>query len=147
MGKRRHLSRKLALQVLYAREYLREPPDDIASRLFQAECLSEKNWTPFCRQLMAHTVENARDLDSAITAVLAHWRIERLPKVDRLILQLALCEMRHFPDVPLRVTLNEYIELAKEFGTEDSSAFVNGILDRLGQDFRHKDFVQAKEQE
>ena len=147
MGKRRHLSRKLALQVLYAREYLLEPPDDIASRLFETGNLSEKNWTAFCRDLMARTVEHTKDLDSAISAVLAHWRLERLSKVDRLILRLALCEMRHFPDVPLRVTLNEYIELAKQFGTEDSSAFVNGILDKLGQDFRHKDFVQDKEQE
>jgi transcription antitermination protein NusB len=142
VGKRRHLSRKLALQVLYAGEYLHEPMDDVASRLFDAETLSEKDWTSFCRELVQRAVEQAKSLDAAIAAVLAHWRIERLSKVDLLLLRLALCEMRHFADIPIRVTLNEYIELAKQFGTEDSSSFVNGILDKLAQDFPQKDFVQ-----
>lgn len=146
MGKRHH-SRQLALQILYARDFVGEAPPHIAQLLIQTEHISASHWTDFCKQLAAKTIEQQESLDAEITKTLANWRIERLSKVDLIILRLALCEMRCFADVPIRVTLNEYIELAKQFGTEDSSAFVNGILDRLAQQFQAKDFAQETEAE
>jgi len=140
VAKRRHLSRRLALQVLYANLFLPDDPQVLAHNLTDAGEVSAKNWTPFAQNLARLALEQTASLDGAIGDALEHWRIERLSKVDHLILRLALCEMRSFPDIPVRVTINEYIELAKEFGTEDSSAFVNGILDRLGAEFAHKDF-------
>ncbi|HUT25178.1 MAG TPA: transcription antitermination factor NusB [Sumerlaeia bacterium] len=145
MAKRRHLSRRLALQVLYANRFLPDDPHVLVQNLIDAGEVSAKNWTSFARDLARFGLEQAESLDTAIGEALEHWRIERLSKVDHLILRLALCEMRSFPDIPLRVTINEYIELAKEFGTEDSSAFVNGILDRLGAEFAHKDFQKQGE--
>jgi N utilization substance protein B len=142
VGNRRHLSRQLALQVLYAKEYMSADPGAIAQRLGESGLTGAKNWSAFSRDLVARTLENLTDLDAAIVAVLEHWRIERLSVVDRQILRLALCEMRYFADVPLRVTLDEYIELAKQFGTDDSSAFVNGVLDRLAKAHADKDFRQ-----
>ena len=139
MGKRRR-SRQTALQLLYAAEFLGEPPSEIARKLMETGQIAVGNWTSFCRDLTDKTLAQRETLDAEIKRVLAHWRLERLSKVDLMILRLALCEMREFPDIPIRVTLNEYIELAKEFGTEDSSAFVNGILDRLGRQFAEKDF-------
>jgi N utilization substance protein B len=139
LGKR-HRSRQLALQILYAREYLDEPPRDLFERLVETDEVSPKTWTDFCGNLVNHTLEQQPELDATISKALDNWRIERLSKVDRAILRLALCEMRSFANIPIRVTLNEYIDLAKEFGTSESSAFVNGILDRLSRDFSDKDF-------
>ena len=143
MGKRRHAARQLALQVLYAHGYLPDEPEAIVERLADAGEVSRKNWTTFGRELTEQTVREIEALDAAIAPALEHWRIERLSALDHCILRLALCEMRHFGDIPIRVTLDEYIELAKQFGTDDSAAFVNGILNRLAQEFAQKDFRQA----
>jgi len=130
----------VALQLLYASEFLRESPLEIAPRLIETGEISQSSWAPFCKELACKTLEQHENLDAEINKVLVHWRVERLSKVDLIILRLALCEMREFADIPIRVTLNEYIELAKQFGTEDSASFVNGILDRLSHDFAEKDF-------
>ena len=134
MGKRRHLSRRMALQVLYAHRFAPDAPGEIAGRIAETGQVSRKNWTVFCRELVTACVERAEEYDAAIGKALENWRLERLSAVDHLLLRLALCEMRSFPDIPPRVTLNEYIELAKEFCAEDSASFVNGVLDRLAKE-------------
>jgi len=144
VAKRRHLARRVALQVLYANEYLPDDPGRIAGLLKETGEVSGTNWSAFSRELASKTIEEAQDLDRAIERTLENWRIERLSVVDHLILRLALCEMRCFPDIPIRVTLDEYVELAKEFGTDDSSSFVNGILDSLARKHADKDFQQKK---
>ncbi len=77
-------------------------------------------------------VESTReDLDRRIALASTHWRIERMARVDRNVLRLGTWELAHRPDVPRAVILDEAVELAKEFGTDESSAFVNGVLDRI----------------
>jgi N utilization substance protein B len=73
------------------------------------------------------------DLDQRIETNSTNWRVDRMARVDRNVLRLAVFELLHRDDVPKRVVLNEAIELAKTFGSEDSSAFVNGILDKIAQ--------------
>lgn len=144
---RRHLSRQTALQVLYAATYLQKdmPLDSVAERAFVTEKVKAKNWTAFARELVLATQAQASALDARIEKALQNWKIDRLPKLDHLLLRLALCEMQTFPDIPIRVTLNEYIELAKDFGTDESAAFVNGTLDTLSKDFPQKDFQEEPE--
>lgn len=140
MGKRRHLSRRTALQILYAQAYRQGPTEQVASDVWGQELgMSRKNWTPFARALADAVIQHSQDLDAEIEPALEHWRLERLTRLDHLTLRMALAEMRHFDDIPLRVTINEYIELAKEFGTDESARFVNGILDRLARNYAHKD--------
>lgn len=115
----------------------------IAEKLAETGEIDDKNVSPFCLDLTNKVREQRHALDAQIQSVLENWRIERLSKVDLSILRLALCEMQTAPDVPIRVTLNEYIELAKQFGTEESAGFVNGILDKLGRKFADKDFEQG----
>ena len=134
MGKRRHLSRRTALQILYAHSFSGQEPAHVIDDLSRSETVSRKNWTTFARALTQGVLDNQETLDAHISQALEHWRIERLTRIDLLILRLALCEMREFGDIPVAVTINEYIELAKEFGTDESAAFVNGILDRLAKD-------------
>ncbi len=139
VGKRRHLARRLALQVLYANHYTAAEPSAIMNALLETEAISNKNWTPFCQQLTRKVIEEKARLDASIASALNNWRIERLSVLDHIILLLALCEMRSFPDIPLKVTLNEYIEIAKEYGTDDSASFINGILDHLAKPYADKD--------
>lgn len=90
----------------------------------------------FTRSLVLGVDAHQAEVDRLIQRYSQHWRLERMARVDRNVLRLAIFELLHLPEVPRRVTLNEAIELAKKFGTEESGAFVNGILDRAAQDVR-----------
>jgi transcription antitermination protein NusB len=141
VAKRRHQARRMALQILYGLNYLADAnPAEVVDGLRETPEVSLKNWTPFARELTQGVIEHMESLDQAISSTLKNWRIERLSRVDLIILRLALYEMRHCDDIPIRVSLNEYIEVAKEFGTDESSSFINGILDRLAKEFPEKDF-------
>src|SRR5206468_10303963 len=85
----------------------------------------------FARELVAAAATNAAKIDEAIVSASKNWRIDRMSRVDRNILRLGACELLAFRDVPVQVVINEAVELAKRFGTADSSAFVNGVLDRI----------------
>ncbi len=86
----------------------------------------------YCKQLVRGTVGEREAIDALITEAAEHWRLERMSLVDRNVLRMATWEMKFNPDrIPVRVAINEAIELAKRFSTEHSGAFVNGVLDRI----------------
>jgi N utilization substance protein B len=85
----------------------------------------------FARDLVAAATERTVEIDELIASSSKNWRIERMSRVDRNILRLGACELIAFKDVPVKVVINEAVELAKQFGTAESSAFVNGVLDRI----------------
>jgi N utilization substance protein B len=85
----------------------------------------------FARTLVEAATERGPEIDELITTSSKNWRIDRMSRVDRNILRLGACELMTFRDVPLKVVINEAVELAKRFGTAESSAFVNGVLDRI----------------
>ena len=87
--------------------------------------------------------DNLPSIDTRIKEASAHWRIERMARVDRNLLRLGTWELEHRKDVPRAVILDEAVELAKSFGTEDSSAFVNGVLDRIADALGRKDSDKA----
>ena len=87
----------------------------------------------FAEQLARRVAEHAARIDDIIGKSSRNWRLERMSRVDRNILRLATCELLHFADTPTRVVLNEAVELAKQFGTAESPAFVNGVVDRIAQ--------------
>lgn len=90
----------------------------------------------FCRQLFRKTLEHAPEYTKMIEEKLKNWELERVISMDMLLMQMALCELLEFPSVPIKVTLNEYIEMAKWYSSDKSKVFVNGILDRLIVDLR-----------
>jgi N utilization substance protein B len=92
---------------------------------------SESAQRLFVKDLVLGTLEHARESDERITPLLEGWTIERLPTIDRLLLRMAAFELRHRPDTPRPVIINEAVELAKRFSTEDSGRFVNGVLSAL----------------
>lgn len=129
----RRTGRAYALQLLYARDG--DPATDVTNAAAQWADELELDVDPqaqaFARELVAAATERAAEIDELIAAASKNWRIERMSRVDRNILRLGACELLAFRDVPIKVVINEAVELAKRFGTAESSAFVNGVLDRI----------------
>jgi N utilization substance protein B len=85
----------------------------------------------FALELVQGVREHLADLDALIEQHSQNWRLDRMQRVDRNVLRLGVFELKHRADIPRKVTINEAIELAKLFGTEDSASFINGLLDRI----------------
>jgi N utilization substance protein B len=96
----------------------------------------------FFEQIFAKTVEEDRRLDEVMEKYLQNWDLERVTVVDTVIIKMALTEMIHFPSIPTKVTINEYIELAKRYSTPKSKEFVNGILDRTSKDLKAEGIIK-----
>lgn len=90
----------------------------------------------FVRVLLRKAILNGEKYSALIDTHTTNWEIERIALMDRLVMQLAVAELVEFPEVPVKVTLNEYIEIAKEYSTAKSSTFVNGILDKIVKEMR-----------
>lgn len=87
----------------------------------------------FLNTLFEQSIENDADYEQLLTDQLQNWDVERVAMLDKIILKLAVCELLNFPSIPVKVTINEYIELAKAYSTPKSGKFVNGILDNLSE--------------
>jgi N utilization substance protein B len=129
----RRTGRAFALQLLYARDG--DATTDVAGAAgawaAEFELEVEPAAEAFARELVASAAAKAAEIDELITTSSKNWRLERMSRVDRNILRLGACELLSFRDVPVKVVINEAVELAKRFGTAESSAFVNGVLDRI----------------
>ena len=129
----RRSGRAYALQLLYARDG--DPATDVTGAAVSWADAFELDVDPaamlFARELVAAATEHTARIDQLIAAASRNWRIDRMSRVDRNILRLGACELVAFRDVPVKVVINEAVELAKRFGTAESSAFVNGVLDRI----------------
>jgi len=90
----------------------------------------------FATTLVEGVVRRLEEVDDLIRKASLNWRIDRMATVDRNILRLATFELMEVADTPMKVVLNEAIELSKRYGSEDSSAFVNGVLDKIGSILR-----------
>jgi len=129
----RRTGRAYALQLLYARD------GDVATDVTGAavswadmfELEIDAPAQEFARGLVAAATERTAQIDELITGSSKNWRIDQMSRVDRNILRLGAAELLAFPEVPVKVVINEAVELAKRFGTAESSAFVNGVLDRI----------------
>ncbi len=127
----RRLARELALQTLYSVEVGRHEPAQALADVAEGADLGEDR--AFVRDLVLGTLESSEECDSVIVPLLQGWTIERLPTLDRLLLRMGVYELRHRPETPPAVVINEAVELAKKFSTEDSGRFVNGVLDRASK--------------
>jgi N utilization substance protein B len=90
----------------------------------------------FARDLLRRTVLNEPELAKEYTDKTPNWDTDRIAEIDTIILKMAICEFTRFPSIPVKVTINEYLELAKEYSTPKSSIFINGILDSLVKEFQ-----------
>jgi transcription antitermination protein NusB len=93
-------------------------------------------------ELFYDTIENHDAYDQLIQSKAENWELERIALIDRILMQMGISEMTHFEEIPIKVTINEYLEVAKKFSTPKSSKFINGILDSLYIQFKQTDKIQ-----
>ncbi len=127
MVRERRKARALALKALYEIDMAGHDPAKVVSHLLAEEELSEEN-TSFLRGLIGGVVENLKKIDESIRSYAPAWPIEQIPVIDRNILRLAIFEILIDNSVPIKVAINEAVELAKNFGSDNSPKFVNGVL-------------------
>lgn len=143
MGSRRN-GREMALQTLYGIEFGRrgwedavadmhdravEPPTDDEDQLMMVRGDAEAR--EFAEGIVSGVMEHLESIDLLLEECSTNWKVVRMARVDRNILRLATFEIRYRDDIPARVTINEAVEIAKQYGEKDSGSFINGILDRI----------------
>jgi transcription antitermination protein NusB len=129
---RRHRAREAALQMLYQWEVGGEDLDEVLAsyRLVGPHALDDEA-EAMARRLVRGTALHLAQIDPLIGERAEHWRLERMPVIDRIVLRLALYEFLHEPSTPRAVVINEAIELARTFSTEAAVKFINGVLDAI----------------
>jgi N utilization substance protein B len=129
MGARRK-ARELALQMLYQLDLSGNAPDTIIASFDDLQ-KSKPNTREFASKIFRGTVEHLAKIDEMIAAQADNWRLSRMAVVDRNIIRMSVYEFLHEHDTPKLVIIDEAIEIAKKFGTQKSSQFINGILDGI----------------
>lgn len=135
--RKRRLARELTLQFLYQTDALKAfnsdngLEDSLHTFWSARNRVEEADTRTFMEILSRGVVENVKGIDEIINRYSAHWRIARMPSIDRNILRMAIYEIAYLRNIPPAVTINEAVEIAKKYGSEESSGFINGILDRV----------------
>ena len=129
----RHKAREFTLQVLFAIDYNQQSAYE-ALPLFWKDLDVPEEVRAFSDELVLGVEGYIDEIDSLLSKYSENWTIDRMTGVDRNILRMAVYELLYRPEIPRNVTINEAVEIGKKFGSEDSGAFVNGILDRIARD-------------
>ena len=127
---RRSRAREVALQLLFQRD-LNPSVERPAIEQFVRDRIREPDVAAFCLALFDGITSNGVAIDAQLAAAAENWRLQRMAAVDRNVLRIGAYELLFTPQTPAKVVLDEAIELARRYGSADSPAFVNGILDRL----------------
>ena len=128
----RRQGREAALQILYFWEIGRAEPQSAIENFFaEHQPDAEVDVITFATRLVEGTVAEVEALDAVIAQHSHHWRVERLATIDRLILRMGVWELRHEHETPAPVVMNEALELARQFSTDEAVRFINGILDSV----------------
>jgi len=129
--RKRTRGRELALQLLYMVDARGDEALLQVDEFLEQEEPDETEVHEFARQLLSGTLDQQEEIDKAISSAAQNWNIRRMAIVDRNILRMAVYEMIYLKDIPAKVSINEAIEMGKRFSTQQSGAFINGILDRI----------------
>jgi N utilization substance protein B len=146
MSSPRHRAREIALQILYRYDIAKAASPDLpppqgaalAKEISQHfdHFKTDMDLREFTAQLVAGTLLNQGEIDPLLERHAAHWKIARMSFVDRSLLRMAVYELKHLTETPPAVVINEAVELGKQFGTAETPAFVNGVLDALQKELR-----------
>lgn len=141
---RRQIRAKV-MQAVYACVTSGQAPDYVFDLLLkelkeEVEDLEKKKKLSGDAQLLTElyyeSIKNGERFDEFIKSKAENWELDRIARLDRILMHMAICEMLNFEEIPVKVTINEYLELAKTYSTPKSSKFINGILDSLYNDFK-----------
>ena len=117
---------------------------NLKSDFFTPNLFRDKQDQLFGYDLLNKTLQNSDKYTSEIISKIKNWDKDRIAKLDLILLQMAICELNEFPTIPTKVTINEYIELAKEYSTPKSNVFINGILDKIQNEYRNNKTLNKK---
>lgn len=149
MASNRHLGRIIALQTLYEQEFRR----DCGDKSLRPNQVLERNIAryrkmvddrEFIERLVKGVDANQKDLDATLQPVAPEWPIDQIARMDRIVLRIGTYELLHDRDIPPKVVINEAVELAKAFGGDNSSKFINGVLGTVLRDIETKASKSAK---
>jgi len=129
MGTRRR-GREILLQLLYQVDFTSVTPET-ALQVYESNFTKKKDSWDFAVEMLKGIIEKLDEIDALIERQSENWKLGRMAVIDRNILRLAVYELLYRDDIPSKATLNEAIELGKKFGSEESGAFINGILDKI----------------
>jgi N utilization substance protein B len=132
MGERRK-GREFALQILYACDSSKLEMDEVLKSFWLTNNEYSEDIKTFTEEIVRGTCSKMEEIDTIIGAHSTNWKVSRMGIVDRNVLRFAVYELLWRPDIPVRVTLNEAIEVAKQYGTEESGSFINGVLDKVAK--------------
>jgi transcription antitermination protein NusB len=130
---KRSRAREVALQLLFQYD-LNPGVERAAIKAFAHDRLNNDDLEPFTLSLYDGVLTNGEEIDRRLSAAAQNWRLSRMAAVDRNVLRLGSFELLYTPETPAKVVLDEAIELARRYGSANSPAFINGVLDRLRQD-------------
>lgn len=126
---KRRIVREKVLQILYAYEMNNDNLNLLIKEIFTD--VVEESEKKFGQDLINTVINNKEKLDQKIQERVSNWEMNRIALIDKILLRMAICELLFFPDIPPKVSINEAIEIAKEFSTAGSGKFINGILDAI----------------
>ena len=121
---------------------LKKAKPDTGERFFLPRLLKDEQDMTFAKDLLVKTLLNNAEWEKEIEAKTPNWDKDRIAEIDHILLKMAICEFVHFSSIPEKVTINEYLEIAKEYSTPKSSIFINGILDKLVKEYKDSGKMQ-----
>ncbi len=133
----RRRAREFALQVLYQIDVTHIEANE-ALGLFWEHFASDEEARGFCERLVRGVVDHYDEINGLIESQAEHWKMSRMDRIDRNILRIAIYELLYCEDIPPKVAMNEAVDIGKKFGTQESGAFINGILDGIGRHLKAK---------
>jgi len=126
---KRRIVREKVLQILYAFELNDESLQPLSLEILRD--VTDEADKSFAKELTSKVLSNVEELDKRIIQRVTNWEMNRIALIDKILLRIGICELLHFPDIPPKVSINESIEIAKDYSTAGSAKFINGILDAV----------------
>lgn len=130
---KRRKAREHALQILFQLDIRKEKPSAVVLKHLWAEYRPDDEVKAFAEEIIKGTYKHLSEINSLIHQCAKNWTLDRMAVVDRNVIRMAVYEILFRMDIPTSVTINEAIEIAKKYGTEESASFVNGILDSVAR--------------
>ena len=129
MGTRRQ-ARELAMQALFYMDMQKDASEEMLARFCGCFCPSKKS-RPFLKKLVNGVLGTKGQIDALVERFSQNWKIDRMSSVDRNVMRIAVYELLYCDDIPPKVSINEAVDIGKKFGTQESGAFINGIMDSI----------------
>ena len=133
----RRIARESVLQALYAQQFSEDEPAIVLNRIMALYPEKKKN-SKFISSLFQCVLDHVDWANDMIKSHLQNWEFDRVAQIDRVLLRMGICEIFYMDDIPPKVSISEMVEISKVYSTEESSGFINGILDAVYKEFQQK---------